>query len=165
MLPPVVRAVLNASHNEKRPDTTRPRPATRKLLGVLRKPANQHENAENVDCRNLIPARGCDFYGSRPSACRPFRCGWRMLGGLDDTWRPDRSNVMIRVEQEGLVVQRLASVKQILAQKVFEFIGTCIANGITIFVNMPAHKGKWRPSFRSTICSHPQVQRKLVKES
>jgi len=65
-----------------------------------------------------------------------------MLGGLDDTWRPDRSQVMIRVEQEGLVVQGLASMKQILAKKVLEFIGTCVANGITIFVNMPAHKGR-----------------------
>jgi len=96
----------------------------------------------DVECKNLTPAKGCAIYASRPSACRSFHCGWRMLGGLDDTWRPDRSKVMIRVEQEGLVVQGLASMKQILAKKVLEFIGTCVANGITIFVNMPAHKGR-----------------------
>ncbi len=100
----------------------------------LQKPAN-------IECPNLTPAKGCAIYGSRPSACRSFHCGWRMLEGLGDEWRPDRSKVMIRVEQDGIILEGLGSMRPILAKAVLKFIGTCIDNGVTIFINIPGEPG------------------------
>jgi len=38
---------------------------------------------------------GCSIYADRPVPCRQFRCEW--LGAKDspDTWRPDRSGVLV----------------------------------------------------------------------
>jgi len=100
----------------------------------LQKPAN-------IECPNLTPVKGCAIYGSRPSDCRSFHCGWRMLAGLGDEWRPDRSRVMIRVEQDGIVLEGLGSMQPILAKAILKFIGTCVGNGVTVFINIPGKPG------------------------
>ena len=64
-----------------------------------------------------------------------------MLGGLDDKWRPDRSKVMIRIEQEGLVIEGLGSARPLLSKPVQKFIGTCLDNGLTIFISIPGQAG------------------------
>lgn len=45
-------------------------------------------------CTHLCGA-GCGIYESRPGICRQFLCGWRLFEDLDDSWRPDRSGVML----------------------------------------------------------------------
>ena len=102
---------------------------------MLRKPAD-------IECVNLTPTNGCGIYGSRPPACRSFHCGWRMLEGLDDAWRPDRAKVMIRLEEEGLVLLALGSMKAVLGRPILKFIKTCLENGVTIFLSIPAKPGK-----------------------
>lgn len=37
------------------------------------------------------------MYPVRPPACVGWHCGWRMLSVLDQSWRPDRSGVMIKL--------------------------------------------------------------------
>jgi hypothetical protein len=64
-----------------------------------------------------------------------------MLEGLGDEWRPDRSRVMIRVEQDGIVLEGLGSMRPILAKAILKFIGTCVDNGVTIFINIPGKPG------------------------
>jgi hypothetical protein len=53
----------------------------------LRKPAQ-------TPCPHLIE-KGCGIYEGRPTVCRSFLCGWRLLPELDASWRPDRSGVML----------------------------------------------------------------------
>ncbi len=65
-----------------------------------------------------------------------------MLGGLGDAWRPDRSKVMIRVEKAGLVIDGLGSMGPVLARPVLQFIGTCIENGVTIYLGLPGPPGR-----------------------
>ena len=47
-----------------------------------------------VPCRNLTKA-GCAIYESRPDMCRKWLCGWRLISGLPENWRPDLSGILI----------------------------------------------------------------------
>jgi hypothetical protein len=48
-----------------------------------------------VRCPHLASGKGCSIYATRPSSCRTYHCGWRYLPFLSDSWRPDRSGVLI----------------------------------------------------------------------
>jgi hypothetical protein len=100
----------------------------------LQKPAN-------VECIHLTSAKACGIYASRPATCKSFHCGWRMLGGLGDEWRPDRLKVMARVERDGIVLEGLGSMKPLLVKSVMDFIGTCVHKGVTIFISIPGKPG------------------------
>lgn len=46
-------------------------------------------------CRN-----GCSIYERRPQVCRDWLCMWREFPGLfDESWRPDRSGVLMRMAE------------------------------------------------------------------
>lgn len=66
-----------------------------KFIGIkhpkLEKPTNQM-------CPHCQPGVGCEVYSSRPEPCSGWFCCWRMLEDLDDSWRPDRSGLVIRPE-------------------------------------------------------------------
>jgi hypothetical protein len=47
-----------------------------------------------VTCDNCV-ASGCAIYDDRPQLCRDYHCVWRSMPGLDESWRPDLSGVMI----------------------------------------------------------------------
>jgi len=47
-----------------------------------------------VPCPHLVE-KGCGIYESRPTVCRSFLCGWRLMPELDASWRPDKSGVML----------------------------------------------------------------------
>lgn len=61
---------------------------------ALRKPAN-------VLCRHCVDGDGCTIYETRPGLCRTWFCGWRFLPWVPETWRPDRSGVLVRVNFDG----------------------------------------------------------------
>lgn len=61
-------------------------------IDVLRKPPRilcEHRDNE-----------GCRIYGERPSACRDFFCGWRVLAKMDDGWRPDRCEILVELRPD-----------------------------------------------------------------
>ena len=47
-----------------------------------------------VKCQHGTSA-GCAIYESRPPVCRTYLCGWRQAPDLADSWRPDRSGVIL----------------------------------------------------------------------
>ena len=47
-----------------------------------------------VTCHHCTPT-GCGIYQTRPATCRGFHCGWLLLPALNESWRPDRSGVLI----------------------------------------------------------------------
>ena len=47
-----------------------------------------------VPCRHLTKA-GCGIYESRPGTCRAWLCGWRLIPGLPENWRPDLSGILV----------------------------------------------------------------------
>ena len=45
-------------------------------------------------CRHLTKG-GCAIYQTRPGTCRAWLCGWRLIAGLPEQWRPDLSGILI----------------------------------------------------------------------
>src|SRR5438128_1437727 len=55
-----------------------------------------------VTCQHCT-STGCGIYETRYPICRTFLCGWLLLPGLDESWRPDRSGILIRaIEPDAL---------------------------------------------------------------
>ena len=52
-------------------------------------------------CQHLTPGKGCGIYGTRPSACRVFRCAWHLgLFDFNDKWKPDRCGLVFDIAVE-----------------------------------------------------------------
>lgn len=51
-----------------------------------------------VRCTHCTQGSGCQIYEARPEVCRSHYCGWRHFALLDDSWRPDRSNIFIELK-------------------------------------------------------------------
>lgn len=51
-----------------------------------------------VTCEHCLAGGGCAIYASRPGVCRTYHCGWRSLPNMDESWRPDRSGILINLE-------------------------------------------------------------------
>lgn len=66
----------------------------------------------------------------------------QQLGG---EWRPDLSNVLIRLKQDatgGLILQPLANPnRDLTALPVMELVGGCIANSVPIYISVPTKPG------------------------
>lgn len=48
---------------------------------------------------------GCGIYETRPSLCRGFHCGWRIIPKMGEDWRPDKSGVMILIVEKDVPSQ------------------------------------------------------------
>lgn len=53
-----------------------------------------------VPCTYLRPQGGCSIYADRPSLCKTWHCGWRMMPFMGPALRPDRSNLLVRLTGE-----------------------------------------------------------------
>lgn len=52
----------------------------------------------NKPANSLCPhctGTACAIYQTRPAPCRSFFCAWRQSEQMDDSWRPDRSGVIL----------------------------------------------------------------------
>jgi hypothetical protein len=54
---------------------------------------------QGVACPNCELGRGCKIYTTRPQPCRNFHCGWRTMPEFDEHWRPDKSGVIVKIQQ------------------------------------------------------------------
>jgi hypothetical protein len=54
-----------------------------------------------VWCPNFKPGQGCSVYGSHPPSCQAFKCLWLVSPTMPDDVRPDRSKVVIDVDNNG----------------------------------------------------------------
>jgi hypothetical protein len=50
--------------------------------------------AANTACDHCTGS-GCAIYDARPQVCRDYLCHWRRNAEMDDSWRPDRSGVIV----------------------------------------------------------------------
>lgn len=67
-----------------------------KLLHIreLDKPAG-------VWCRSCNPGEGCTIYATRPQVCRDFECMWLQEECIPESLRPDKSHVILWVDETG----------------------------------------------------------------
>ena len=56
------------------------------------------KKSPGVLCPNCVAGIGCQIYETRPEVCREHYCGWRHLALLDDSWRPDLSNIYVELK-------------------------------------------------------------------
>jgi hypothetical protein len=65
-------------------------------------PITEFDKPSGITCQHCT-ASGCGIYETRYAICRTFLCGWLLLPALDESWRPDRSGILIRaIDREDL---------------------------------------------------------------
>jgi hypothetical protein len=68
-----------------------------KVMGIeeLSKPIGQW-------CQHCSPGTGCKIHESRPNECREFYCAYLVAPHLGEEWKPDRSKMVLMIDQDGL---------------------------------------------------------------
>jgi hypothetical protein len=65
---------------------------------------------------------------------------------LDDSWRPDRSNIIIRLDSDrgdGLVLQPTGKASELLTtEKVLSLVAACVEAGVPIYISVPTKPGR-----------------------
>jgi hypothetical protein len=89
---------------------------------------------------------GCTIYETRPHVCQGFYCGWRQLPILDDTWRPDRSDVFVEVEEiDGETALSLILIgnplKTVRQDWFLDFVMTGVGGHIPLYLAIPGPPG------------------------
>jgi hypothetical protein len=101
----------------------------------FKKPADQA-------CSHMVEKGGCKIYSKRPSVCQNWYCAWRFMGQLGDEWRPDKSGVLLRSDEGGIIFQPIREPKEVLTtERAIELIGGGIAQGIPLSMSIPTKKG------------------------
>ena len=101
----------------------------------FKKPAEQA-------CVNLMEAGGCKIYQQRPSVCQEWYCAWRFMAQLDESWRPDRSGIMLRSDENGIIFQPIQDPREVLIRdRAIELIGGGVAQGIPMSLSIPTKSG------------------------
>lgn len=94
----------------------------------------------DVPCPKLLPEGGCGIYENRPGVCRSWFCGWRIMHQLDNSWRPDRSKIIVRLysgRTGGLILQPLGKASELLtSEKVLSIVRGCVDGGVPIYISI-----------------------------
>jgi hypothetical protein len=101
-------------------------------------------------CRHCVDAKGCNIYEARPPVCRDWYCGWRQMRNLDDSWRPDRCEILITAAEthipagyprEGLTLELIGSRERITWPPFLQLVSALVANGIPAFLSVRGEPG------------------------
>jgi len=93
-------------------------------------------------CSHMVEKGGCKIYAKRPSVCQDWHCAWRFMAQLGEEWRPDRSEVMLRSDENGIIFQPIGEPKKVLTtERAIELIGGGVAQGVPLSMSIPTKKG------------------------
>ena len=93
-------------------------------------------------CSHMVEKGGCNIYSERPSVCQDWHCAWRFMAQLGDEWRPDKSGIMLRSDENGIIFQPIHEPKKVMTSALaIELIGGGIAQGIPLSMSIPTRKG------------------------
>ncbi|MEJ0022471.1 MAG: hypothetical protein WDN76_02880 [Alphaproteobacteria bacterium] len=96
-------------------------------------------------CTHCVEGRGCQIYDQRPSVCRAWYCAWRSIAALDETWRPDRSGVLIEYTQEaqktGLKITLLRDEAETAWHALADLVSHLVAQDVPAFLVVPGPPG------------------------
>lgn len=96
----------------------------------------------DVPCVNIRPQGGCSIYEKRPDVCKGWTCGWLNLDRLSDSLRPDKSNLLIKIEESSITLQPIGNPERHLTTtEVLEFIANCIHGSFEIAISLPTKPG------------------------
>ena len=104
-----------------------------------------------VLCEHCVEGAGCAIYSKRPKVCEDWYCGWRMFADLDDSWRPDRSGVLLVEETEDIPAQYRTRIGVkfvvdgpdacVLNKKVLTYLGGLVHRAVPCFLSVPGPAG------------------------
>lgn len=107
-----------------------------------------------VACRHCLPAQGCGIYESRPAVCRDYHCVWRSMPALDESWRPDRSGVMIAWDTDAPVGTHAVKIvltgdrSVIGTDRFLQLVSGFVARGVSTMLSLPREPGHLNIGFR-----------------
>lgn len=96
----------------------------------------------DVPCQHLKPQGGCSIYDERPSVCRTWYCGWRIMD-VGPEMRPDRSGVLLRINGASLCFQPVDKnrVSSLLDAEPLRIMGSAIVQGMSVEISVPTKDG------------------------
>lgn len=103
----------------------------------LKKPAD-------VRCDFLTQASGCSIYENRPPVCRSWYCGWRGLAEVDESMRPDKSGLMVKligIKSVSLMLIKGRESQIFWDARTLEMICKLRDQGFAIFTSVPTKTG------------------------
>jgi hypothetical protein len=112
----------------------------------------EFQKAPGIRCPHLGSVGGCSIYESRPTACRAYNCGWRYLGFLSDTWRPDKSGVLLaftppdelpRGYETGVSLILVARPPSGFTRALYHYVAHLIADGVHVMLAVPGPPGEY----------------------
>jgi len=108
------------------------------------------QKPQGYRCHHLTADHRCGIYETRPTTCRRFDCGWRILKWVRPTLRPDRSGVLVRAHLErsaatksdkpGIIVT-LLSRSALKAEGLAETVAAAVSAGAPVWVHIPGPPG------------------------
>jgi hypothetical protein len=106
---------------------------------------------QGVRCEHCTLGGGCGIYDQRPDVCREFYCQWRRYAWLDDTWRPDRSQMLLRATDDdvpegyaggiGIVFDLFGPCEILLRSTTLDVMARLIDAGIATFLSVSGLPG------------------------
>ncbi len=102
------------------------------------------QKVQGYRCKNLVASGGCGIYATRPGTCRRYECGWRLLKWVRAELRPDRSGVLIGLQQSdnelGISVNLLTNAA-LRAEGLAETIAAAVSAGKPVTLHVQGAPG------------------------
>ncbi|MBL6937399.1 MAG: hypothetical protein ISS15_00140 [Alphaproteobacteria bacterium] len=86
---------------------------------------------------------GCGIYETRFPICRTYFCGWFGLAELDESWRPDRSGLLISPHGAGIEFLVLGGEAAVRRPQFLALLARMLAGGTPVFVAVPGPAGHY----------------------
>src|SRR5581483_1379015 len=105
-----------------------------------------------IYCRHCIPGKGCGIYETRFDICRTFLCGWRMVPALGPEWRPDKSGILMLMQEpaklpeahraagHGINFVILGGEKAILRPGFADYVAILVARNVAVYLSADTPK-------------------------
>jgi hypothetical protein len=103
-----------------------------------------------VPCRHLTKG-GCAIYESRPDMCRHWLCGWRLIPGLPENWRPDISGILVHQMKctepdygpDALIISLSRGLSHLGDSSVLGFIQNMVENRVPLYLTWKGGSGRF----------------------
>jgi hypothetical protein len=88
-------------------------------------------------------SKGCGIYETRFPICRTYFCGWFGLPELDESWRPDRSGILISPHDDGIEFLVLAGEAAVRRPAFTALLAKMLGNRTPVFIAVPGPEGHY----------------------
>jgi hypothetical protein len=88
-------------------------------------------------------AQGCGIYETRFPICRTYFCGWFGLPELDESWRPDKSGILISPHDDGIEFLVLGGETAVRRPAFVSQLARMLAGQAPVFIAVPGPPGHY----------------------